>query len=128
MSSPDLNDRRLRVVEQVRRLSAGQLDALERFLQTLPRGGPGPGESAAAGPAARDWPHAPLHRLSEHGTYLVTAGTFRKEHHFGPTDRRDQLAAALLSAAKEAGWRLEAWAVFSNHYHFVGHCQAGSRP
>jgi putative transposase len=128
MSSPDLNDRRLRVVEQVRRLSAGQLDALERFLQTLPRDRPGREESIPVGPAARDWPHAPLHRLSEHGTYLVTAGTYRKEHHFGPPDRRDQLEAALLTAAKGAGWRLEAWAVFSNHYHFVGHSQAGSRP
>jgi putative transposase len=28
-----------------------------------------------------------------------------------------------LAAAQEAGWQLEAWAVFSNHYHFVGHCQ-----
>lgn len=27
----------------------------------------------------------------------------------------------LLSKAKEYGWQLEAWAVFSNHYHFVGH-------
>ena len=23
--------------------------------------------------------------------------------------------------AHEFGWQLEAWAVFSNHYHFVGH-------
>jgi len=23
--------------------------------------------------------------------------------------------------AEKFGWRVEAWAVFSNHYHFVGH-------
>ncbi len=128
MSSPDLNDRRLRVVEQVRRLSAGDLDALERFLQTLPRSRPGLEERAATGPVGRDWPHAPLHRLSEHGTYFVTAGTYGKENHFGQPERRDHLEAALLATAKAAGWQLEAWAVFSNHYHFVGHSQAGSRP
>ena len=28
------------------------------------------------------WPHAPMHRLSEAGTYFVTAGTYLKAHHF----------------------------------------------
>ncbi|MEX0776522.1 MAG: hypothetical protein WD042_12530 [Phycisphaeraceae bacterium] len=27
----------------------------------------------------------------------------------------------MLKVAEEFGWQLEAWAVFSNHYHFVGH-------
>jgi putative transposase len=128
MSSSDLNDRRLRVVEQVLALPANHLDSLERFLRVLPASSPGGDESAAAVPAQRDWPHAPPPRLSEHGTYLVTAGTYRKEHYFGAPDRRDHLEAALLVAAKEAGWQLEAWAVFSNHYHFVGHSRGGGRP
>jgi putative transposase len=126
MSSPDLNDRRLRVVDQVLALPASHLDALEQFLRALPAGRPGAVETAAAGPPQRDWPHAPLHRLSEHGTYLVTAGTYRKEHHFRAPDRLDHLEAALLASAKGAGWQLEAWAAFSNHYHFVGHAGAGS--
>jgi len=29
------------------------------------------------------------------------------------------LHQSLLAALKAFGWRLEAWAVFSNHYHFV---------
>jgi putative transposase len=29
----------------------------------------------------------------------------------------------LLGLLREAGWQLEAWAVLSNHYHFVGHSQ-----
>ena len=28
------------------------------------------------------WPHAPLHQLSQRGTYFVTVGTYRKQHHF----------------------------------------------
>ena len=31
------------------------------------------------------------------------------------------LNRGLLTVAEKFGWRLEAWAVFSNHYHFVGH-------
>ena len=31
------------------------------------------------------------------------------------------LQRGLLKLAAENGWQLEAWAVFSNHYHFVGH-------
>ena len=27
----------------------------------------------------------------------------------------------LLTVALDFGWQLEAWSVFSNHYHFVGH-------
>jgi len=33
----------------------------------------------------------------------------------------DLLERELLAKAKAYQWQLEAWAVFSNHYHFVGH-------
>lgn len=26
-----------------------------------------------------DWPHAPVHKLKEKGTYMVTAGTYKKQ-------------------------------------------------
>jgi len=67
------------------------------------------------------WPHAPLHELSANGAYLVTAGTYKKTHHFRTRERLDVVHRGLLSVAQEFGWHLEAWAVFSNHYHFVGH-------
>jgi putative transposase len=31
------------------------------------------------------------------------------------------LHRGLLTVARDFGWQLEAWAVFSNHYHFVAH-------
>ena len=67
------------------------------------------------------WPHAPHHRLCERGTYMVTAGTYQKQHHFRTLERVEVLHRGLLAVAAEFEWRLEAWAVFSNHYHFVGH-------
>jgi putative transposase len=62
-----------------------------------------------------------MHRLGEHGTYLVTTGTLHKQHLFRTASRLDLLEQTLLSLARQHGWQLEAWAVFSNHYHFVGY-------
>ena len=76
-------------------------------------------KSGGKPPHSKDWPHAPIHRLGENGTYIVTAGTYRKEHFFRGRERLDYLEANLLRISKEFGWQLEAWAVFSNHYHFV---------
>jgi putative transposase len=65
------------------------------------------------------WPHAPVHRLTETGVYMVTAGTYRKQRLFldGPPLR--MLHHALLTVAEKHAWRLEAWTVFPNHYHFI---------
>ena len=70
---------------------------------------------------SKDWPRAPLHRLKGNGTFIVTGGTYKKMHHFRHSEALDLLEVELLRHAKEYGWQLEAWAVFSNHYHFVGH-------
>ena len=67
------------------------------------------------------WRHAPTHQLSASGTYFVTVGTYLKQHHFRGPDRLAVLHRGLLTVARDFGWALEAWAVFSNHYHFVGH-------
>jgi REP element-mobilizing transposase RayT len=67
------------------------------------------------------WPHAPTHQLGESGTYFVTAGTYQKEHFFRSSQRLAVLPRGLLTVARDFGWQLEAWAVFSNHYHFIGH-------
>ena len=66
------------------------------------------------------WPHAPPHRLGATGTYMVTAATYHKLHHFRGRERLAVLHRGLLKMAVHYGWTLEAWAVFSNHYHFIG--------
>ncbi|HZL42813.1 MAG TPA: transposase [Verrucomicrobiae bacterium] len=67
----------------------------------------------------KDWPHAPLHRMTDNGIYMVTSGTMYKQHFFDTPTKRDLLERLLLSLAKLYEWQLEAWSVFSNHYHFV---------
>jgi REP-associated tyrosine transposase len=72
------------------------------------------------------WPHAPTHQLSEAGTYFVTAGTYLKAHYFRTPHRLDVLQRGLLKIAQDFGWQLEAWAVFSNHYHFIARSPEGA--
>jgi len=35
--------------------------------------------------------------------------------------RLDALQRGLFEVSSEFGWQLEAWCIFSNHYHFVAH-------
>jgi len=66
-----------------------------------------------------NWPHAPPHLLQEKGVYIVTCGTYLKIRHFNTPERLSLLHEGLLASAKAAGWDLHAWAVLSNHYHFI---------
>ena len=150
------DEQRGRVVAKICRLSRDQLQRVESFLADLECGDLSPfsgekGRSASDDPQAvrvpacpksgnqlphsmnpelqpKDWPHAPLHRLSEHGTYIVTAATYQKEHRFKGVDRLDLLESALLRVMQNSQWRLEAWAVFSNHYHFIVHAEPDAVP
>jgi putative transposase len=72
------------------------------------------------------WPHAPIHQLAERGTYFVTASTYQKAHFFRRSERLDVLHRGLLTVNRQFNWQLEAWAVFSNHYHFVAHSPPGA--
>src|SRR5438445_13238126 len=65
------------------------------------------------------WPHAPMHHFGSAGTYFVTASTLHQAHHFRGKERLAVLHRGVLKVAANFGWQLEAWAVFSNHYHFV---------
>lgn len=68
----------------------------------------------------RDWPHSPVHRLSTAGTFMVTAGTYQKVPFFGAPGLLDLLCDTLFATAAHNSWQLQAWAVFPNHYHFIG--------
>ena len=76
-------------------------------------------EDSAKG--SRDWPHAPPHRLQSAGVFIVTARAAEKRHLLAADALKDWFQDKLHELALEFGWRLEAWAILSNHYHFVGH-------
>jgi putative transposase len=122
---------RIRLIEQLCRIPESHLPPIEAFLTAL-RDPPAvlehgvlPAHTSQASrlvpPAANAWPHAPVHRLSEHGTFLITAATREKAHFFRSQEDLTFLVEELLRQAKQHGLTLEAWAVFSNHYHFIAH-------
>lgn len=80
---------------------------------------PKPGNRIEPGQSTETWPRAPVHRLVESGVFMVTAATYRKEPLFAGGPKLRLLHRALLDTANRHGWRLEAWAVFPNHYHFI---------
>jgi putative transposase len=65
------------------------------------------------------WPHAPMHITSERGTYMVTAATYRKALLFNSPEKTTILHDTILQLANERGWKMQAWAVMQNHYHFI---------
>jgi len=67
-----------------------------------------------------DWHHAPIHRFQPGCTYIVTAGTLYRQHYFHTDEHLRKLERLLLDSLLEARWRIHAWSVFSNHYHFIG--------
>jgi putative transposase len=73
------------------------------------------------------WPHGPVHWVYEPGIYMVTAGTYTKIPYFNTDARRDVLLKMLTDVTKEFGWRLQAWAVMANHYHFVASTERPER-
>ena len=65
------------------------------------------------------WPHAPMHSLSEQGTYMVTAGIYQKQHLLNSPAKLTLVRDMLFKYAAQFEWKLQAWAIMSNHYHFV---------
>lgn len=67
-----------------------------------------------------DWPHSPIHRFTEAGTYMVTGATYYRKLLFLEEDKLDLLQETLHQQAGALGWQLQAWALLPNHYHFIG--------
>ena len=124
----DPNAVRLQLIADICQLPADKLPLMADYLRYLSAHDPlslsGGSPETTHTQSEKQWPHAPLHRLSEHGTYMVTTATYLKAHVFRDPERLDLLENMLLSLANKYDWQLEAWAIFSNHYHFIGYAQS----
>ena len=67
----------------------------------------------------RTYPHNPLHLFRPDAIYMVTGGTLYKRHHLNTDDKKADFCKTLFDQIQKFSWDLEAWAVLSNHYHFV---------
>jgi putative transposase len=66
-----------------------------------------------------EWPYGPIHVFTPGTFYIVTAATHQKEKFFHSPPRLTLAVSTLFEQAERFGWRLQAWAVMPNHYHFV---------
>ncbi|MEJ5251042.1 MAG: transposase [Chthonomonadetes bacterium] len=65
------------------------------------------------------WHHSPLHLFVPNTFYMVTASTLHKQRLFNTPEKLGILQDTLFEVMQACGWRLQAWALFSNHYHFI---------
>ena len=73
------------------------------------------------------WHHSPSHVFHPDMIYFVTAGTYNKEHFFRSPERLALLQESLFHNLSSHGWRLLAWAILSNHYHFIAESPGDAR-
>jgi putative transposase len=66
-----------------------------------------------------DWPHAPVHRFTKNGVFFITAGTYLKRHYYRDRASLDGFCDMLFGLIADYSLSLQAWTVFSNHYHLV---------
>ena len=66
-----------------------------------------------------EWPKTPARKLHEKGTFAVTGETSKKAYLFNTAEKLDILQESMLKLALEYKWQLEAWSLFSNHYHIL---------
>ena len=75
-----------------------------------------------------DWPHAPLHRFCDApSTYFVTAATYLKQHFYRSRASLDALQEHIFLLAQDYSCWLQAWSIFSNHYHLVASAERGGQ-
>ena len=67
----------------------------------------------------RGWYHSPVHVFQPDTTYIVTAGTYHKQHFFKDAVHLSLLRDTLFNVCDYHGWVLLAWALFPNHYHII---------
>jgi putative transposase len=67
----------------------------------------------------RVYKHNPPHLFRPNAIYMVTGSTLGTRKPMQSPGRKQFFIKTLFEAAETLDWRLEAWAVLPNHYHFI---------
>lgn len=76
----------------------------------------------------KNYLHQPSHLYIQNGTWIITVGTYQKQHIFLQRQELTMLQKVIFSKAYHEGWELRAWAIFSNHYHLIAVSNENSSP
>jgi putative transposase len=66
-----------------------------------------------------NWPHAPPHSFTPHGTYIITAATLHRKSLFDSGLKLTLLRDTTFELAQNYALILQASVFFANHYHLV---------
>jgi putative transposase len=78
-----------------------------------------PGKAEMGQELYKVYKHSPPHLFRPNAIYMLTASTLRRSRLMQPIERRRFFVKTLSERAEALDWRLEAWAVLPNHYHFI---------
>ena len=67
----------------------------------------------------KTYPHNPPHYFVPNAMYIVTGSLSYKRRLLSDDKRKAMVCDILFERTKHWGWRLGAWAVLENHYHFI---------
>jgi putative transposase len=65
------------------------------------------------------WHHSPPHVFQANTNYMVTAGTYGKEHFFIANEKLKLLERLIFESLATYKWIPISWAIMSNHYHLI---------
>ena len=65
------------------------------------------------------WHHSPPHIFKTDENYMITSGTYHKEHFFNTSAKLKMLETIIIDYMNESSWTPVAWAVMSKHYHLI---------
>jgi len=65
--------------------------------------------------------HTPPHWFAPSAIYMVTGATLYQQPWLDSDVKKRHFCETLFERARILNWSIEAWAVMSNHYHFLAH-------
>lgn len=67
----------------------------------------------------KTYPHNPPHYFVSNAIYIVTGSILYNKHVLTSANHKSLVCEILFERAAHWGWKLEAWAILENHYHFI---------
>jgi len=65
------------------------------------------------------YPHNPPHYFLPNAMYMVTGAILHNQHLLNEDRKKQLVLGTLMRCSAMLDWNLEAWAISSNHYHFI---------
>jgi len=64
-----------------------------------------------------NYKHASTHLFVPGATYMLTAGTYKKDRFFDTSKKKNAVSKCLHDVSQKKDWTIIAWVILDNHYH-----------